>query len=124
LQLSHHAGGFQAKLNARFECSDGGPVSYFLGFNVFRNRPERKLFVSQEHYIDAVMEHFNMADYTPVKTPLPTGFKSIPATDEEFADVRHEEHCAMVGSIMCRHHHSSRYRSRSRGTRPLCQQME
>jgi hypothetical protein len=84
----------------RFECSDGGPVSYFLGFNVFRNRPERKLFVSQEHYIDAVLERFNMADCRPVKTPLPTGFKSVSATDEEFAEVCHEEYPAMVGSIM------------------------
>jgi hypothetical protein len=91
---------FKAKLNARFGCSGGGPVSYFLSFNVFRNRPERKLFVSQEHYIEAVLERFNMAECTPVKTPLPTGFKSVPATDEEFADVRHEEYPAMVGSIM------------------------
>jgi hypothetical protein len=57
-------------------------------------------FRGTEHYIDAVLERFNMADCTPGKTPLPTGFKSVPATDEEFADVRHEEYPAMVGSIM------------------------
>jgi hypothetical protein len=91
---------FKRKLNDRFECSDGGPVSYFLGFNVFRNRSERKLFVSQEHYIESILDRFDMTDCKPVKTPLPTNFKSTPATDEEFEDARHEEYPALVGSIM------------------------
>jgi hypothetical protein len=91
---------FKAKLNKRFECSDGGPVAYFLGFNVFRNRSERKLYISQEHYIEAVLERFGMTDCRPVKTPLPSGFKSTPVTDEEFTQARHEEYPALVGSIM------------------------
>jgi hypothetical protein len=91
---------FKGKLNKRFECSDGGPVAYFLGFNVFRNRSERKLYISQEHYIEAVLERFGVTDCRPVKTPLPSGFKSTPATDEEFAEAQHEEYPALVGSIM------------------------
>jgi hypothetical protein len=66
-----------------------------LGFDVICNRRERKLFVSQ-HYIDAVLELFNIAGCKPVKAPLPTGFKSDPATDDEFADVHLDP--AMVGS--------------------------
>jgi hypothetical protein len=51
-----------------------------------------------------------MADCTPVKAPLSTGFKSFPATDEELADLCHGEYPAMVGSIV--------YASESPITRP------
>ena len=71
-----------------------------LGFNVFHDHPERKLYVSQEHYINAVLERFDKANSKPVKTPLPSNFKSIPATDEEFADACHEAYPAMVGSAL------------------------
>lgn len=91
---------FKSKLNAQFECSDGGPVSYFLGFNVFCDRPNRKLYISQEHYIESVLEKFGMLNCSPAKTPLLTNFRSISATDNEFLDVCHEDYQAMVGSVM------------------------
>lgn len=91
---------FKAQLNTRFECKDSGPVSYFLGFNVYRDRPARKLYVSQEHYVESVLDRFGMSDSRPTKTPLPTNFEARPATDAEFAEARLEEYPAMVGSIM------------------------
>lgn len=91
---------FKKQLNARFECKDGGPVSYFLGFNVYRDRKARKLFVSQEHYVESVLDRFGMSDSSPAKQPLPSNFVSRPATDDEFAEAQSEEYPAMVGSIM------------------------
>jgi hypothetical protein len=91
---------FKKQLNARFECKDGGPVSYFLGFNIHRDRAARKLYISQEHYVESVLDRFGMTDSSPAKQPLPSNFVSRPATDEEFAEARHEEYPAMVGSIM------------------------
>jgi hypothetical protein len=43
--------GCKARPNSKTKCSDGGPVNYFLGFNVFRDRVKRKLYISQEHYM-------------------------------------------------------------------------
>jgi len=40
---------FKKWLNAQFECTDNGPVNYFLGFNVIRDRQARRLDISQEH---------------------------------------------------------------------------
>jgi len=91
---------FKRQLNARFECSDGGAASYFLGFNIFRDRPQRRLYISQEHYIESMLDRFGMLDSKPVKTPLPTTFKSQSATDAEFEEARHEDYPGMVGSIM------------------------
>lgn len=91
---------FKKALNTQYECSDSGPVSYFLGFNVHRDRANRKLYISQEHYINAVLERFGMSSSKPASTTLPSNFRPRIATDEEFAEAKHEEYPAMVGSIM------------------------
>ena len=75
-------------------------MSYFLGFNVFRDRLNRKLYISQEHYIESVLDKFGMINCSPAKIPLPTNFRSVSATDEEFNEVRGEDYPAIVGSVM------------------------
>jgi hypothetical protein len=37
-------------------CSDSGPAGYFLGFNIYRDRATRKLYMSQEHYFQSILE--------------------------------------------------------------------
>ena len=65
---------FKAELNAQFECQDSGAAGYFLGFNIHRNRSERKLYISQEHYMEALLNCFDLSDCNPCKIPLPSGF--------------------------------------------------
>lgn len=38
---------------------DSGSVVYFLGFNVHRNRAEGELYISQEHYMEALLDRFD-----------------------------------------------------------------
>jgi hypothetical protein len=91
---------FKTRLNARFECKDQGPVNYFLGFNVIRDRSKRTLSISQEHYLENLLHRFNMSDCHPSKTTLPTTFKPQPATDEEHEEAKHMDYPQVVGSIM------------------------
>ena len=84
---------FKVQLNALFESSDSGPVGYFLGFNVHQNR-SGQLYISQEHYLEAILDRF------PCKIPLPSGFRLLPATNEEFALARHQPYPQIVGSIL------------------------
>jgi hypothetical protein len=91
---------FKSRLNAKFECTDGGPVAYFLGFNIFRDMANKKLYISQEHYLNLILERFGMLDCQPSKALLPHGYQPIAATDEESADARHEPYPSMVGAIM------------------------
>jgi hypothetical protein len=67
---------------------------------VFRDRKQRKLWVSQEHYVESVLERFGMDQATPNKAPLPSGYQPVMATDEEYALAKHEEYPAIVGSLM------------------------
>lgn len=91
---------FKQQLNAQFECADSGAVGYFLGFNVHRNRDERKLYISQEHYMESLLDRFNLSHCNPSKIPLPSGFRPIPATDKEFAEAKHLPYPQIVGSIL------------------------
>lgn len=65
---------FKAELHKQFECKDLGPANYFLGFNIIRDRAQHKLFISQEHYLEALLEKNNMSDANPAKNVMPTGY--------------------------------------------------
>ena len=91
---------FKEDLNERFECTDNGPVNYLLGFNVHRDRRQRKLYVGQEFYIDSLLEKFDMTRCNPVKTPLPPGYKSTAASDEEVEEAKHLEFPKIAGSVL------------------------
>jgi hypothetical protein len=60
----------KAKLHAELECKDQGPVDYFLGVNITRDRANRKLYLSQEHYLESLLERFGEVG-KPCKTILP-----------------------------------------------------
>ena len=91
---------FKHTLNNKFECSDSGPAGYFLGFNIYRDRPARKLHLSQQHYLEAILDRFDLVDCSPARSPLPYGFRPIPATDEEHQAARHRAYPQAVGAIL------------------------
>lgn len=90
----------ERQLNAKFGCSDSGAVGYFLSFNGHRDRPTRKLYISQGHYLQALLERFGMKTSNPACNPLPSGFKALPATDEKAEAARHHAYPQLVGSIL------------------------
>jgi hypothetical protein len=90
----------KSRLNAEFECTDHGPVSYFLGFNVVRDKENRKLAISQEHYLENVLDRFEMSDCKPERTPLPLNFEPKKANDQEHDTAKDRPYPAIVGSVM------------------------
>ena len=50
----------KSRLNERFEMSDLGPCSQYLGMSVTRDRPNRTLYLSQEGYINQVLTQHDM----------------------------------------------------------------
>jgi hypothetical protein len=76
---------FKKRLNAHFECTDNGLINYFLKFNVVRDRQARWLDIPQKHYVEPLLERFDMTNCNPVRPPLPASCKPVSATDEEHA---------------------------------------
>lgn len=91
---------FKKTLNDKFPCTDHGAVNYFLGFNVIRDVDVRRLTISQEHYIEHLLERFDMSNSNPSKTPLPSNFKANVATDQEHEAAKHLPYPTIVGSIL------------------------
>ncbi|XP_059301795.1 retrovirus-related Pol polyprotein from transposon TNT 1-94 [Lycium ferocissimum] len=59
------------QLSKSFAMKDLGHAKQILGMRITRSRDERKLYLSQERYIERVLERFNMKNAKWVSTPLP-----------------------------------------------------
>jgi len=91
-------------LGSRFAMKILGPAQQILGMDIIRDRKERKLCLSQERYIEKVLDRFNMKDAKPVDTPLATHFKFsvdlCPCNDEEKEKMSKIRYASTVGSLM------------------------
>ncbi|CAI7886819.1 unnamed protein product [Closterium sp. NIES-54] len=65
---------------------------------ITRNRPARTIILSQSHYIGQILEKFEMAQASPVATPLPFGHKLAPPTSPSSSTRPYAE---LVGLLMC-----------------------
>lgn len=58
------------ELNKRFEMKDLGEAKLCLGLEITRDRPNRRLHLTQSKYIVGILERFGMEDSKPVATPM------------------------------------------------------
>ena len=63
------------ELSKTFDMKDLGSVKRILGMEILRDRKAGKLWLSQERYIEWMLERFNMKNSKPVSTPLAGHFK-------------------------------------------------
>jgi len=61
----------KSELKQLFEMSDLGQMTKILGVKVFRDRTRGILEISQEGYIEGMLQKYNMSNCHPVSTPLP-----------------------------------------------------
>ena len=92
------------QLSKSFAMKDLGPAKQILGVRIHRYRKDKKLYISQEQYIEKVLERFNMNNAKVVSSPLATHFKlstkQSPSTDEEKEDMERIPYASAVGSLM------------------------
>ncbi|KAL8126521.1 hypothetical protein AgCh_013699 [Apium graveolens] len=91
-------------LSKFFDMKDLGPARQILGMKIVRDRTSRKLWLSQQGYIERVLKRFNMDDAKPVSIPLAGHFKldkkMCPSTDKEKEDMEEVPYSSAVGSLM------------------------
>ena len=77
----------KAQLSRTFEMKDLGAGKHILGMEIHRDRKNGKLWLSQQKYVEKVLEKFNMNNVKPVNVPLASHFKISsdlsPRTNEE-----------------------------------------
>ena len=91
-------------LAKQFDMKDLGEAAYILGIQIFRDRKNRTLSLSQASYIDKVMDRFSMQDCKRGQTPFRHGVSlskdQSPKTAQEIEDMRKIPYASAVGSLM------------------------
>ena len=87
-----------------FDMKDLGPAKQMLGMRITRDRKAKKLWLSQEKYVERVLERFNMKYAKSVSTPLANHFKLrrslCPTTTDEKEKMASIPYSSAVGSLM------------------------
>nr|KYP46555.1 Retrovirus-related Pol polyprotein from transposon TNT 1-94 [Cajanus cajan] len=92
------------QLTDHFEMKDLGPAKQILGMRISRNRLEGVLKLSQEKYIEKLLDRFNVGDAkirnTPLGTHMKLSKKQSPETVEEKDHMSRVPYASAVGSLM------------------------
>ena len=62
---------------------DQGEIQFILGMSIKRDRQKKTLFISQEKYLENILNRFGMQDSKPVSTPLENGKTFHKRTNDE-----------------------------------------
>jgi len=87
-------------LSERFDMTDLGPISYYLGMSVTRDRAARTITLSQAGYLQKVLHTFGFEEAKPAATPMEPGLcleKETLQTAETEAVQRYQ---SAIGSLM------------------------
>jgi hypothetical protein len=83
---------YKARINAKFQLTDLGPITWLLGLAITRDRAARTLSLSQHAYIDTLLHRFNLEDCKPLAQPLnphvQLSVDQCPTTTEEKAAMK------------------------------------
>jgi hypothetical protein len=58
------------ELLQKFKMTDDGELEFVIGMKIRRDRAKRKIFVSSEQKINAILQDYNMATCIPTSTPM------------------------------------------------------
>ncbi|XP_059288714.1 secreted RxLR effector protein 161-like [Lycium ferocissimum] len=81
-----------------------GDVSYVIGIKIHRDRHQGILGLSQEDYINKILERFRMKDCSPSVAPIVKGdrfnLNQCPTNDLEREQMKNIPYTSVVGSLM------------------------
>ena len=91
-------------LSSNFEIKDMGEAAYILGVKISRDRSKKLLSLSQESYINKILERFQMQHSKPIDTPIAKGEglsrRMCPKTPQEEEYMKKVPYTSAVGSLM------------------------
>ncbi|CAM8934315.1 unnamed protein product [Rhodiola kirilowii] len=91
-------------LSKNFDMKDMGEASYIIGIKIHRDRSRGILGLSQEAYINKVLERFGMKNCSPSVAPIVKGDRfsldQCPRNDIEREQMKNIPYASAVGSIM------------------------
>jgi hypothetical protein len=87
---------FKKKLAERFEMSDLGELKYILGIQV--SQKSGRITISQQHYVDELLEKFKMPECKGYTTPMEPGAALVKATESD--TIVDAPYASLIGSLL------------------------
>ena len=91
-------------LSSNYEMKDMGEAVYILGVKISRDHSKKLLSLSQDSYINKILERFHMQHSKPIDTPIAKGEglsrRMCPKTPQEEEYMRKVPYTSAVGSLM------------------------
>ena len=95
---------YKQKINDRHSITDLGPIHWLLGIKVTRDREAHTISLSQESYIDTILNRFDLNEAKTIPTPIIPGIlystKDAPADETEAARMAKIPYREAIGSLM------------------------
>lgn len=66
-------------LDCKFPCKRQGELKHFLGMEIHRNRPERKIWITQTQYTECILERFSLLSCKTRPIPMSPSIPPTPA---------------------------------------------
>jgi hypothetical protein len=77
----------KSSLGKSFSIKDLGEVAYILGIKIYRDRSKKLIGLSQDAYIDKILNWFNIQDskrgFLPISHGITLSKKQCPSTPDE-----------------------------------------
>ena len=94
----------KAQLARDFDMKDLGPANKILQMQIYRDRKNKKIWLSQKNYLRKILRCFNMQDCKPVSTPLPVNYKLSSgmclSSEAERIEMSQVPYASAMGSLM------------------------
>lgn len=86
-------------LKSVYELKDQGPVSWFLGIKVIRDREARKIYLSHDSYIEKIAARFGLANNA-WRATIPLGLDPLEKNSGQASKQEIKDYQERVGSIL------------------------
>jgi transposase InsO family protein len=95
---------YKSKFNACYTLTDLGPIHWFLGIKITRDRSAHTISLSQTSYIDSIIARFKLEDAKSFSTPMIPGVNysrlESPSDATEAARMEKVPYREAIGSLM------------------------
>ena len=97
----HRIRDLKEQLKSRFRMKDLGPVSYYLGMQITRDRLNRTIYINQATYTQNLVKELGLSDCHPCKIPMDSNLQLIKSSDDYLASKQMiQGYQTLIGSLM------------------------
>jgi len=95
---------FKLQIAKHWEIMDHGPIRWFLGFQIKRDRKARMISINQQAYIKSMVEKFRLTEAKRVSTPMEANTQfttqQCPSTANQLARMQNMPYSEAIGSVL------------------------